>query len=49
MAWIQTVKVTTAAPTMTPTDLDRLRGYGFTDEALFAIVEVVGFSVMSIG
>ena len=37
------VKVTTAASTVTPTDLDRLRAYGFTDEALFAVVEVVGF------
>ncbi len=37
------VKVTKAAPTITPTDLERLRSYGLTDEALFAIVEVVGF------
>ena len=37
------VKVTNAAPTITPADLERLRGYGLTDEALFAIVEVVGF------
>ena len=37
------VKVTNAAPTVTPTDLEHLRGYGLTDEALFAIVEVVGF------
>ncbi|MDE0185472.1 MAG: peroxidase [Candidatus Poribacteria bacterium] len=37
------VKVTKAAPTITPSDLERLRGYGLTDEALFAIVEVVGF------
>ena len=37
------VKVTKAAPTVTPADLERLRGYGLTDEALFAIVEVVGF------
>ena len=37
------VKVTEAASSVTPTDLDRLRDYGFTDEALFAIVEVVGF------
>ena len=37
------VKVTNAAPTVTPTDLERLRSYGLTDEALFAIVEVVGF------
>ena len=38
-----TVKVTQAAPTITPADLDHLRTYGLTDEALFAIVEVVGF------
>ena len=37
------VKVTNAAPTVTPADLKRLRDYGLTDEALFAIVEVVGF------
>ena len=37
------VKVTKAAPTVTPADLEHLRGYGLTDEALFAIVEVVGF------
>lgn len=37
------VKVTKAAPTITPADLDHLRGFGFTDEALFAIVEVTGF------
>lgn len=37
------VKVTEAASSVTPIDLDRLRDYGFTDEALFAIVEVVGF------
>ena len=37
------VKVTKAAPTITPGDLEHLRGYGLTDEALFAIVEVVGF------
>ena len=37
------VKVTKAAPTVTPADLERLRGFGFTDEALFAIVEVTGF------
>ena len=37
------VKVTKAAPTLTPADLERLRSYGLTDEALFAIVEVVGF------
>lgn len=37
------VKVTKAAPTITPADLDHLRGYGLTDEALFAIVEIVGF------
>lgn len=37
------VKVTKAAPTVTPADLDRLRGYGLTDVALFAIVEIVGF------
>ena len=37
------VKVTNAAPTVTPADLEHLRGYGLTDEALFAIVEVVGF------
>ena len=37
------VKVTKAAPTVTPTDLDHLRSYGLTDEALFAIVEIVGF------
>ncbi len=37
------VKVTKAAPTVTPADLKRLRGYGLSDEALFAIVEVVGF------
>ena len=37
------VKVTKAASTVTPADLERLRSYGLTDEALFAIVEVVGF------
>ena len=37
------VKVTKAAPTVTPADLEHLRGFGLTDEALFAIVEVVGF------
>ena len=37
------VKVTKAAPTITPADLERLRSYGLTDEALFAIVEIVGF------
>ena len=37
------VKVTKAAPTVTPADLDRLRGYGLSDEALFSIVEIVGF------
>ena len=37
------VKVTKAAPTITPADLEHLRNYGLTDEALFAIVEVVGF------
>ena len=37
------VKVTEAAHTITPADLEQLRGHGFTDEALFAIVEVVGF------
>lgn len=37
------VKVTKAVPTITPSDLERLRGYGLSDEALFAIVEVVGF------
>ena len=37
------VKVTKAAPTITPADLEHLRSYGLTDEALFAIVEVVGF------
>ena len=37
------VKVTKVAPTITPADLDHLRGYGLTDEALFAIVEIVGF------
>ena len=37
------VKVTKAASTVTPADLDYLRSYGLTDEALFAIVEVVGF------
>ena len=37
------VKVTTAASTVTQADLDRLREHGLTDEALFAIVEVVGF------
>ena len=37
------VKVTQAAPTLTQADLDPLRSYGLTDEALFAIVEVVGF------
>ena len=37
------VKVTKAAPTVTPADLENLRGFGLTDEALFAIVEVVGF------
>lgn len=37
------VKVTEAAHTITPNDLDQLRDVGLTDEALFAIVEVVGF------
>ena len=37
------VKVTKAASAVTPADLERLRSYGLTDEALFAIVEVVGF------
>jgi len=37
------VKVTTAASAVRPADLSRLRTYGLTDEALFAIVEVVGF------
>lgn len=37
------VKVTESAHTITPKDLDNLREYGLTDEALFAIVEVVGF------
>lgn len=37
------VKVTRAASSVTPADLEELRGYGLTDEALFAIVEVVGF------
>ena len=37
------VKVTKSAPTITPADLEHLRSYGLTDEALFAIVEVVGF------
>ena len=37
------VKVTKAAPTVTQADLEHLRSYGLTDEALFAIVEVVGF------
>ena len=37
------VKVTKAAPTVTPADLEHLRSFGLTDEALFAIVEVVGF------
>lgn len=37
------VKVTKAAATVTPDDLEHLRSYGLTDEALFAIVEVVGF------
>ena len=37
------VKVTKAAHTLTPSDLEHLRSHGLTDEALFAIVEVVGF------
>ena len=37
------VKVTRAATTVTQADLDHLRSYGLTDEALFAIVEIVGF------
>ena len=37
------VKVTKAAPTVIQADLEHLRSYGLTDEALFAIVEVVGF------
>lgn len=37
------VKVTEAAHTVTSADLQHLRNYGLTDEALFAIVEVVGF------
>jgi len=37
------VKVTKSASAVTPTDLEHLRSYGLTDEALFAIVEVVGF------
>lgn len=37
------VKVTEAVHTVTSADLQHLRNYGLTDEALFAIVEVVGF------
>ena len=37
------VKVTKSASTITPADLEHLRSHGLTDEALFAIVEVVGF------
>ena len=37
------VKVTKSAPTVTPADLEHLRSYDLTDEALFAIVEIVGF------
>lgn len=37
------VKVTKEASTVTQADLEHLRSYGLTDEALFAIVEVVGF------
>lgn len=37
------VKVTKSASAVTSVDLERLRSYGLTDEALFAIVEVVGF------
>lgn len=37
------VKITEAAHTVTSADLQHLRNYGLTDEALFAIVEVVGF------
>ena len=37
------VKVTEAAHTVNPEDLNKLRDFGLTDEALFAIVEVVGF------
>ncbi|MDE0089544.1 MAG: peroxidase [Candidatus Poribacteria bacterium] len=37
------VKVTETAHTVTPEDLNKLRDFGLTDEALFAIVEVVGF------
>jgi uncharacterized peroxidase-related enzyme len=37
------VKVTKAASTVTPADLKRLRSYELTDEAIFAVVEVVGF------
>ena len=37
------VKLTKAAPTVTQIDLEHLRSYGLTDEALFAIVEVIGF------
>ena len=37
------VKVTEEAYSITPTDLEQLRGFGLTDETLFAIVEVVGF------
>lgn len=37
------VKVTEAAYSITPTDLNHLRNLGLTDETLFAIVEIVGF------
>lgn len=37
------VKVTEAAHTITPKDLVLLRDFGLSDEALFAIVEIVGF------
>ncbi|MCG9127961.1 hypothetical protein JT359_10220 [Candidatus Poribacteria bacterium] len=37
------VKVTEAAYSIRPTDLNDLRNLGLTDETLFAIVEIVGF------
>ena len=36
-------KVTLAAYTVQPSDLDLLRSHGLDDEAIFDVVEVVGF------
>ncbi len=37
------VKVTESAHAVTRSDIEHLRSFGLSDEALFAIVEVVGF------